>query len=309
MTEQRFCPTCGERIPNDPEQHFCMFCGSFCMSSGGQANQPAPDEAGAYIAKKINFCPYCRAEIVTGLKYCGSCGKMLPKAANTHAVMEQPKIVAPPPSTPKAEELLPEPDELLPEPDVTPQEPDVLPPEPDVPQPKVVPPAPPYTPLPQRKNNTLLILAVSAIAFVGLAFVALLAFVVAVGIREESRDTSYEYAAKENYTPGYEEVEAEQCDSCVYEETAEAVDDSDWRTQYDFVCERIVTESDLVGLNSTDLRIMRNWIFARHGYIFRTQELKDYFSQYPWYNPRYTDVSSMLSSVEIKNADFIKRHE
>lgn len=297
MTEERFCPTCGERILNDPEQHFCMFCGSFCMPSGGQPNQAMPDEAGAYTAKEIKFCPYCRAEIITGLKYCGSCGKKLPKAPNTHALTETPKAVtAPqkadmfPPSTPTEDELLPEP---------------------DVPQPKVVQPAPPYTPLPQKKNNTLLILAVTAVVLSAVGFLGLVGLVFTMN---NSGNKSSEYTAAEEYTPNHEKVEAEQSEDAYAKAVeaapyAEAAPDTDWKTQYDFACERILTESDLVGMGSKELRIMRNWIFARHGYIFRTQELKDYFSRYPWYNPRYTDVSSMLSDVEIRNAEFIKRHE
>ena len=89
----------------------------------------------------------------------------------------------------------------------------------------------------------------------------------------------------------------------------EADQDILFKTQYDFACERLVTEEDLVGLDKDDLRIMRNWIFASHGYIFTSQDLKDYFEMLPWYNPRYTDVSSMLSNIEKKNIEFIKRYE
>jgi len=302
MTGQRFCPTCGERMPNDPKHHFCMFCGSFSMLPGGQENQTMPDEAGAYVTKEIRFCPYCRAEIINGLKFCDNCRKMLPKAPNTHAVTETPEEVTLPPTVD------------VPQPQPQTEE---LQPVEDVPQPETVQPTPSYTPPPQKKNNTLLILAV---VLFGLVFVALVGFVVAVS---SSGSKSSEYAVAEDYTPSYEEDEAKTRRALDYEEaapraknadekaapSAEAVNDTDWRTQYDFACERILTESDLLGMNAGELRIMRNWIFARHGYIFRTQELKDYFSQYPWYNPRYTDVSSMLSDVEIKNAEFIKRHE
>ncbi len=72
---------------------------------------------------------------------------------------------------------------------------------------------------------------------------------------------------------------------------------------------RLLRQSDMEGLTSWDLKVMRNEIFARHGYIFRTQEMIDYFSQKSWYTPRYDDVSSLLSSIEKKNVEFIKIYE
>ncbi|MBO4611997.1 MAG: YARHG domain-containing protein [Bacteroidaceae bacterium] len=87
-------------------------------------------------------------------------------------------------------------------------------------------------------------------------------------------------------------------------------DDDDWQeTLYDFACERELTASDLANMSKDELRIMRNWIFARHGYIFKSQDLKDYFGQFGWYNPRYSDVTSQLSRIEKQNIEFIKRYE
>ena len=84
---------------------------------------------------------------------------------------------------------------------------------------------------------------------------------------------------------------------------------SDYETRYDYVCNRYVRDSDLIGVSKEELRIMRNWIFARHGYIFKSKDLQEYFGQFSWYHPRYADVTSMLSDIEITNIDFIKRYE
>ena len=54
---------------------------------------------------------------------------------------------------------------------------------------------------------------------------------------------------------------------------------------------------------------MRNEIFARHGYIFKTQEMKSYFSLQSWYSAQYNDVTSMLSSIEKQNIEVIKKYE
>lgn len=78
---------------------------------------------------------------------------------------------------------------------------------------------------------------------------------------------------------------------------------------YRFLSERLLTEFDLQGLSKNDIRLMRNAIFARHGYIFKNKDLADYFSSMDWYEPRYSDVTSMLTEIELKNIEFLKKHE
>jgi len=72
---------------------------------------------------------------------------------------------------------------------------------------------------------------------------------------------------------------------------------------------RLLTEDDLRGMSKQQLRIMRNEIYARHGYIFKSQDLRDYFSAKDWYHPQYSDVSSLLNTIEKRNVTFIQRHE
>jgi hypothetical protein len=73
--------------------------------------------------------------------------------------------------------------------------------------------------------------------------------------------------------------------------------------------ERYLNSSELYNFSQWDLKIMRNEIFARHGYIFQTLEMRDYFLKQNWYEPRYYDVNNMLSKVEKANIDLIKRFE
>ena len=73
--------------------------------------------------------------------------------------------------------------------------------------------------------------------------------------------------------------------------------------------ERLLSASDLSGLSKYDLKIMRNEIFARHGYVFQTKDMKNYFQNQSWYTPRYSNVTSMLTSIEQKNIAMIKRYE
>ena len=73
--------------------------------------------------------------------------------------------------------------------------------------------------------------------------------------------------------------------------------------------ERYLTTGDLTGLSGYTLKIMRNEIFARHGYIFKTADMIDYFSTQGWYHPLYNDVNNKLTSVEKYNIEFIKKFE
>jgi len=73
--------------------------------------------------------------------------------------------------------------------------------------------------------------------------------------------------------------------------------------------ERLLSPNDLSGLSKEDLKIMRNEIFARHGYLFKTPEMKSYFATQSWYHGQYDDVTLMLSEIEKQNVELIKKHE
>lgn len=79
--------------------------------------------------------------------------------------------------------------------------------------------------------------------------------------------------------------------------------------QYNWLSERKVTASDLAGLSKGELRILRNAIYARHGYKFKNAQLREYFSSFSWYEPLYDDVNSSLSKTEQYNVDFIQSYE
>lgn len=78
---------------------------------------------------------------------------------------------------------------------------------------------------------------------------------------------------------------------------------------YDWLSYREATIDDIEDQPSGTLRTMRNYIYARHGYIFKSPDLKEFFSQYPWYEPQFEDVTPYLNDIEIANVDFIRRYE
>lgn len=91
------------------------------------------------------------------------------------------------------------------------------------------------------------------------------------------------------------------------EEMVEVVELPDYT---DMVCYRWLSEADLYGIPSSELRLMRNTIFARKGYIFKSKDLTDYFNQYPWYYPTRSYIpQSDFSEIENHNIQLIKKFE
>ena len=70
---------------------------------------------------------------------------------------------------------------------------------------------------------------------------------------------------------------------------------------------RPLDPSDLAGLSASELRIARNEIYARHGYIFHSADLRDHFARFDWYRP--TAASVALSPLEARNVELIKQAE
>jgi len=71
---------------------------------------------------------------------------------------------------------------------------------------------------------------------------------------------------------------------------------------------RTLTIADLQNLTEAELNIMRNEIFARHSYRFRTQAMQRHFAAQPWYTPQYDNVDAMLSRLEVANVNTILTH-
>ena len=68
-----------------------------------------------------------------------------------------------------------------------------------------------------------------------------------------------------------------------------------------------LTIADLQGLTLDQLEIARNEIYARHGYIFVSDEWKDFFVNEDWYIP--TSYSVKLNSIEEYNVAMIIKEE
>ncbi len=73
---------------------------------------------------------------------------------------------------------------------------------------------------------------------------------------------------------------------------------------------RVYPLKELKKLSKNKLRLARNEIYARHGYIFNDEELSVYFLGKSWYVPRRKDIkSSDFNKYELKNIRQIQKCE
>lgn len=75
-----------------------------------------------------------------------------------------------------------------------------------------------------------------------------------------------------------------------------------------FSSDRNVTSSDLAGLSKWELDVARNEIHARHGRTFKRSDLRAHFRSKGWYVEDPSFSESRLSSVEKRNAEYIRNY-
>jgi hypothetical protein len=73
-----------------------------------------------------------------------------------------------------------------------------------------------------------------------------------------------------------------------------------------------LVNSDLKQLDTFDLQILRNMIFAKHNYTFKDKFLQAYFNLYSFYGGnhdknRLTDVSHLLTPIDKKNLELLQQ--
>jgi hypothetical protein len=69
-------------------------------------------------------------------------------------------------------------------------------------------------------------------------------------------------------------------------------------------------EKDIENMYQGDLEVIRNTIYARHGYSFRNRRMRYLFDNFvKWYMPVSVDVRHKLTAIEKQNIELIKRYE
>lgn len=79
-------------------------------------------------------------------------------------------------------------------------------------------------------------------------------------------------------------------------------------SQFSYLWTSRLTPGQISGYSKAQLRILRNAIFAHHGYIFSSDDLKSYFSKFSDYRPTTKNVTN-FSAIESDNIALLKKYE
>ena len=84
-----------------------------------------------------------------------------------------------------------------------------------------------------------------------------------------------------------------------------------YQGDYPYTSTRILSKLEIENMSSrSELKLMRNEIFARYGHKFEPNGRMDqHFSNKNWYQPQYEDVTAFLTDIEIQNVNQIKNTE
>lgn len=70
-----------------------------------------------------------------------------------------------------------------------------------------------------------------------------------------------------------------------------------------------LTENYLKNLKKLELEILRNTIYARHGYTFKKKSYRQFFDSVEWYIPVSENVDAKLTALEKANIKLLERFE
>jgi hypothetical protein len=70
-----------------------------------------------------------------------------------------------------------------------------------------------------------------------------------------------------------------------------------------------INKNNFSCLTKEELRILRNTIFAKYGYIFQSKDLSKHFNRFTWYKPQYNNVDGRLSDNDRKLIELIREVE
>ncbi|RJE70587.1 YARHG domain-containing protein [Reichenbachiella sp. MSK19-1] len=70
-----------------------------------------------------------------------------------------------------------------------------------------------------------------------------------------------------------------------------------------------LTKEDVENLTNSDLVVIRNTIYARHGYSFKNRPLRVFFDAQDWYIPVHADIKQDFTEIEKKNIQLLLRYE
>jgi serine/threonine protein kinase len=176
------------------------------------------------------------------------------------------------------------------------------------PQPYPPQAAPPYpTPLaqPRRKSRAGLVVGLLILLIVGLGGLAILG-VMFLG-NSGGRQSKVNVNARPTPAPTVANTNASNANT--FATPVVPATDAMQRAEQKILSDTLLAEEDLETLTPTQLRILRNVVYARYGRVFQAPELQLYFQTRPWYHPRADFDERMLTENDSANANFVKTYE
>lgn len=70
-----------------------------------------------------------------------------------------------------------------------------------------------------------------------------------------------------------------------------------------------LTKEDVANLTNSDLVVIRNTIYARHGYSFKNRPLRVFFDAQDWYIPVHANIKQDFTEIEKNNIQLLLRYE
>ncbi|MBK5242227.1 YARHG domain-containing protein [Clostridium sp.] len=70
-------------------------------------------------------------------------------------------------------------------------------------------------------------------------------------------------------------------------------------------------ESDVAPVSKANLNLAKNEIYARHGYVFKSESFKNYFNSKSWYkpDPDFKASNNKLNAIESYNINLILKYQ
>ena len=70
-----------------------------------------------------------------------------------------------------------------------------------------------------------------------------------------------------------------------------------------------LTVNSLLSFTREELRILRNYIYAKYNYKFSSADLTNFFSKFKWYRATEDNVDNQLTEIDRRNIQFIQEVE
>lgn len=68
-------------------------------------------------------------------------------------------------------------------------------------------------------------------------------------------------------------------------------------------------ELNLASLTKKQLRLLRNMIYAKHGYSFKSEDLQNHMKHFDWYKPSDKFYEGLLNDIDVENKENILKYE